>query len=284
MKLLDLSNIGTGVALPLKSGSLQFLQDSYKEAVSAVLTLVNTTYLANTVYVLSGCKNTGSGTNYILSAGYLYYNDEIFKFNGATFSTGAGAPNFAYANLLTTQYLGNGINADPVTFTDGTQDNIHNIREFVISSTSTPTGYPYFEQFVVIQPSWLTGDIKEIDCSNAYITANFNGTGLGIGERIGWAICNGNNGTRNRGGKVGLQYQPSLYGTMGATGGAATHVLTIPELPTNNIAVHSFLPSIVSGGGSGPEPWFPQSKNFGGSNTPHNNLQPYIVSLFIQKI
>lgn len=42
---------------------------------------------------------------------------------------------------------------------------------------------------------FLKGDIKEVACTQAYISANFNGTGLGTNERLGWAICNGQNGT-----------------------------------------------------------------------------------------
>ena len=56
---------------------------------------------------------------------------------------------------------------------------------------------------------WLTGDIKEIDCTDAYIAANFDANGVGIvgGEREGWAICNGwNNLTRNRTGRVSVAY------------------------------------------------------------------------------
>lgn len=75
------------------------------------------------------------------------------------------------------------------------------------------------------ESQWLTGDIKEIDCDDAYITANFTGTGLGINERAGWAICNGQNGTRNRTGRVSVAYGASpggsgatAYTAMGTTG------------------------------------------------------------------
>lgn len=43
--------------------------------------------------------------------------------------------------------------------------------------------------------SYKTYDVMMLSCSNAYIIANFDGTGLGIAERVGWAICNGANGT-----------------------------------------------------------------------------------------
>ena len=131
-------------------------------------------------------------------------------------------------------------------------------------------------------------EVKELDIPDsqlaAFLTANFDITGLGINNYVGFAICNGANGTRNRGGKTSIGYDPTDYATIGVSGGAETHTLSVPELPTNNKNVHSFVAGITAGGGSGPQPWAPSSVNFGGSNTPHNNMQPYIVTLFIQRI
>lgn len=133
-----------------------------------------------------------------------------------------------------------------------------------------------------------TGDVKEIDVSNAYLLANFDPTGLGINERIGWAICNGNNGTRNRGGRVAIQYN-TTYPTLGAVGGEATHVLTLNEMPSHS---HSMNGATSTSGGTGNNlvnnanlnSSFVPTTNTAGGGQAHNNMQPYIVTVFIMKL
>lgn len=144
------------------------------------------------------------------------------------------------------------------------------------------------------------GDIKEIDVSNAYLLANFDATGLGINERLGWAICNGNNGTRDRRGRIPMQYS-ATYPTLGATGGEYQHTLTSNEMP-----IHSHLNGIsdditglfvygattsgmpgsattdVDSGGSSRT--YQGNTSSSGGGLAHNNMQPYIVTLFIQKL
>lgn len=173
---------------------------------------------------------------------------------------------------------------------------------------------------------WLPGDIKEIDCTNAYITANFDTNGVGIvgGEREGWAICNGYNGwTRNRTGRVSVG-----YGTNTPLSGAPQFPsvgtsLTTPVIGGSKDAAiidhtHEYQDAMYSEqgghkptgnmGGSGdtdgdngfyyrtrngaqmstPPPMGqrpltdnPQSSTGSGND---KNMQPYIVTLFIQKL
>jgi len=42
-----------------------------------------------------------------------------------------------------------------------------------------------------------SGDIKRVKCDITYLNDNFDVNGLGKNLRLGWAICNGNNGTDN---------------------------------------------------------------------------------------
>lgn len=141
---------------------------------------------------------------------------------------------------------------------------------------------------VVANGTAQTGDVKEIDVVTSYIAANFDATGLGTNERLGWAICNGNNGTRNRSGRVPLQYNASTYPTLGATGGATTHTLTSNETPPVTIT-YTASADDNSGGGtyintSPVQPDGTRTLTTNGGGQAHNNMQPYIVTLFIQKL
>lgn len=128
-----------------------------------------------------------------------------------------------------------------------------------------------------------TGDVKEIDVSTSYITANFDPSGLGFNERVGWAICNGNNGTRDRGGRVAIQYNSS-YPVLGATGGSKdavvvshSHTMTYGYSGSNSAVQVNRDPDGNNLTGT-------TSTNSAGVDGTDKNMQPYIVTLFIQKL
>lgn len=276
MKRLNTSPITSGIAMPIKSGTLDFLQDAHKETTANIVaSLLGFIPDANTVYILNGCVNSNTSPSYNVSAGSVYYNGEIYDVPAFNFTTtGTDLP---YGNLAVTQYT---TNADGVQFTDGTTRNVHDIRKIVVSATSVNTGYPIYTAWLKAG-AFIKGDTKEVVCDSAYLSNNFDSTGLGRLERKGWAILNGNNGTPNDNGKVVIAYGTD-YTTLGATGGSRDAVVVAH---THKIAKNTG--DFSSTGGAGPvsfgSPFTQDSESTGVSGT-DKNMQPYVVRLRIMKL
>ena len=144
-------------------------------------------------------------------------------------------------------------------------------------------------------------ETKRLAVNQAYITDNFDETGLGKNICLGWAIRNGNNGTDNIDGKVGIAYGVS-NNVIGQIGGLVSAPLTLDQLPNhshlNGIAdddatglfvygsTTSGIPglankSVVSEGTSRT---YQGNTSAVGSNDPVSRMQPYIIDLYIMKL
>jgi len=136
MKKLDLSSVNSSNQFPLKEGTLDFLQLAYQEGLTAIANnLIGGKADTTHGYILWGCINTGSGLNYNISAGGIYYNGEIYLVDATTFTATSG--NVAVAIIGTSQYTSN---ADPVTFTDGISRNVHNVKKIVFLDGASGSG------------------------------------------------------------------------------------------------------------------------------------------------
>jgi hypothetical protein len=149
-------------------------------------------------------------------------------------------------------------------------------------------------------------EVLEIDVnlteSPNFLADNFDSTGLGKLAYLGFAICNGQNGTKDRRGRVAVGYDSSEYPDLGAIGGAKdavvvqhshnlikndansgggnldpTHAIT-DQTDRGNIDYDYWLVSAGSG-----EANVGKSETVGESGA-GKNMQPYIVTLFIQKL
>lgn len=136
MRKLDVSSITDVSQMKIKQGTLQFLQDANAEAFASILIgLIGSSYNPATVYIIYGCQNSSGGSVYTISAGAAFYAGEIFLVPAQAFTvTGSDVPVFT---ILITQYL---INADPVTFSDATVRNVHNIRQLLIAAAAAGSG------------------------------------------------------------------------------------------------------------------------------------------------
>ena len=157
------------------------------------------------------------------------------------------------------------------------------LNPYIVSLT--PTGSP-----------WVTGDIKEVYCTPTYMTTYFLQTGpnigLGIGERAGWAICNGFNGTPNDKGKVvvayGNQGPGTNYAVLNATGGSEDAVLV---QHTHTLKENVYKTNYNQAGGGSPNddtvqsvPNDSDSISTEGVSGVGKNMQPYVVRLKIMKL
>lgn len=136
MKVLDTTNITNTSQFPIKKGTLDFLQFAHIETVKAVIKgLIGSTYSDSIFYILSGCVNTGSGLNYIISEGYIYYNGYINFVPAVSFTATSGQVAVLYQNIVPyTTY------ADPVTFSDTTVRYVHNDYQWGIESGVAGSG------------------------------------------------------------------------------------------------------------------------------------------------
>lgn len=137
--------------------------------------------------------------------------------------------------------------------------------------------------FVNTNANTLQFEIKDLYVSQTYIDDNFSVTGLGENLCLGYAICNGQNGTPNLDGLVSIGYGTN-YNVIKAVGGSKnavvvshTHTFTGSEddtannggfilvSPTNSIGTKSVL----------------STEGVSGVN---KNMQPYMVLLKIMKL
>lgn len=272
-KRLDLTKLG---GYPLTQKDLDWMQESYREAFGAMSQLIGTDV------IISGMVETaGSITN-----GWISLAGELLPFVGGAIGTG--------------EFIIDETSVSRV-FKDGISKLVRYER---VARFSAGGAYQYanLKRPGTIKEAWQRFDVKEIDCDNAYMAANFDVTGLGINERIGWAICNGNNGTKNRSGKVSVAFSDADadFGTLGTAAGAKTHTLITGEIPAHNHLLFANVKTnvtVTSGtqatygdsgsnyliAGTATAATLGKSSSEGGGGA-HNNMQPYIVSLHIMKL
>jgi hypothetical protein len=162
---------------------------------------------------------------------------------------------------------------------------------------------------------WKIGDIKEIDCTQQYIIDNFESDGTGKNERVGWQICNGLNNTKNRTGRVSVAYgaaatggvipwtgvgpamnAPVIGGNKNAVVVSHQHDMAKNRNPPSQPLGNVMASANQGGGGVGLKTWaapgetawlgYVQSTQspITGVSGIDKNMQPYIVTLFIQKV
>jgi hypothetical protein len=216
---LDVSAASTTNGFYVKSGTWIHLQNAYNQ-IQAELgkSLFNSLYDPTLGYLLSGCGNTGSGSNYIIAPGSIFFNGEVYLCDGQTFTI-SGA-NVAVASIATTYLVGT--NADPVTWTDGVIRNMHQINKIVFSPGLSGSGIFNYSAVVDLKYRPVGGIGQTIEwimpgtgSQTSLLPTYFNiGTGAGLHPlTTGWVI-DPNSGLF----VVGYKNGDPVFGTLGATG------------------------------------------------------------------
>lgn len=135
--------------------------------------------------------------------------------------------------------------------------------------------------FINVNASGLQFEVKELWVNQIYIDTNFDSTGLGVNLCLGYAICNGNNGTPTVDGLVSIGYGTN-YNVIGGFGGSKNAVLVEHS--------HTFATDNFNGSASGAE-IRPSIGGAGsittstvGESGANKNMQPYIILLKIMKL
>jgi hypothetical protein len=287
-KVEQLTNLG---GFPMTQYTLDFMQQSYRDALGALAKLVG-----NAV-IVAGMEETGNN----VANGWISYNGELLPFTGgpkqSTWIIEEATEDRLFADQVNrTVYF-----TRKARFASGgiSYSSLQRIETLIgLKGVIAALDTRLTQQ---VEKIWKRGDIIEVDCSTAYLQANFDGTGLGRNERAGWAICNGNNGTRNRAGRFPVGYDASRweYNTIGNIGGQEAVTLTVGQLPPH---MHTGNKQVSARGWpddsgdrtdnyyyihSSRDSWqFHQTfdTNYTGSGQQHENRPPYIVTLWIMKL
>ena len=153
MKKVKTSDITTTIGMPIKSGTLDHVQSAFIECIdSLVQRIVGNGYDPNKVYVLYGCEDQNAISPLVsITAGAVFYNGEVYLVPATSYTnTGSNVP---VANIVTSYFTGT--NADPVTLTDRTPRNVHEIRRMVITGAASGSGVANFSSFVPTYGKWV---------------------------------------------------------------------------------------------------------------------------------
>lgn len=115
---------------PFTGLSLAFLQNYLDEDKAVIIKsiIISTigSYSLTTPYVISGCIVSDSGKD--VTNGEIFYNGKFYEVVGVN-----GTTNIAQFSVVKTQDP----TADPITFSDSTSGNVHDIYKFVGTDTAT---------------------------------------------------------------------------------------------------------------------------------------------------
>lgn len=252
------------------------MQEAYKGVQSALAGLMGNKAIISGVQLINGT----------VSDGWVSYNGEVLPFVGGSLA--------AYVDVQET--------ITPIPFGDNTSKPVLKERKLVLVTIATGSAFLFSDLVRTPQYKnvWNAGNIKQHKCDAAWITANFDTTtweALPSSSEYGWKI------DLDAGGRVIVGWHPAdsqpigddawstEVHTIGRKFGERLHQLTQQELPSitwNNAArsapqsgntTQCLVPTPTPGGNNATF-----QITLPGGNQAHNNIQPSIVYLTLEKL
>ena len=188
MKLLQASSyVSSTVGLPVRNGTLDFIQSSYRECINAICkSLIGSRYTSGVPYVIYGLDGD-------VTPGAIFYNDELYMCSGFSGATCPGS-NVKICSIVRTQD-----SIDPTVLTNSSSVNVHNIYAINITCGASGSGDFDFTELVRLRfdaTSDLTNNSATINpkfysdsfvfnnyASSGTITINLPTTNLVVGSK-----------------------------------------------------------------------------------------------------
>ncbi len=279
-------NLQQAGGFPLETDTLDFMQTAYT-ALQAIAAL------GGDNYILSGCVTNGN----TVGDGYLVINNEVLPFKGGLLQTNIVVredkqtrpfENGQLKEVFFTRYasFGTGTNAIPWA----ALLRLKNLAAFKDLPTQISSA-------IDLDGADTLATSKAVKTLNDKINSQLPSGAIVIWSGainvipVGWALCDGQNGTPDLRDRFVLGAGSNYY--VGQVGGEEKHALTIEEMPRHNfttrfqlnIVDNSNYTNTLSYPGEGDRnEWREIGSNFLGNDVPHNNMPPYLAFAYIMKL
>lgn len=278
---------------PLRLDNGLLMQAGYKEAILALARSFVPPSV--TVAFLQGGAISEDGGETSITDGWMLIGSDVYRIPAKTVGvTGLGNLKLV---LVTDTPVGY---PSTVTYRDTGPQEVYKETILDFRTTDDPDGegspieLDTYVYRVAAKPKRTIEMFSPSDALSNYFDAS---SGIGKGDCLGYALCDGQDGRPNLKGKfvVGYDSADSDYNTIGKLGGSKAHTLQVSEMPAHR---HSLNSTLIEKAGNTTEiavvnnnddtatgdQIFPTKINETGGNQPHENRPPFYTVVYMIKL